>query len=188
MQRLRIGRAGRALAVALLLQAAFAPVQDSRANEPDLTERQVVAAYVYNFTKFVRWPAGSRRDTLEVVVLDDEELHGLLVSGLESKRGGGHAFRVRKSTADVYTGYPDILFFGDSGADHVAGQLNRLRGRSVLTISRGRNFMEAGGTIQLIQVDGRITFDINYASTEVESLVVSSQMLGLARKVHFQNR
>jgi hypothetical protein len=166
-----------ASAVLALMAWAFG----AHAQAPAL-EYQVKASYLYNFARFVTWPgdvfAGDGKFNLCVVgaerfgpALDafaDERVEGraILVHRLE------HAGRARAARCHM-------LFVG---AGSEAESTNAGAERGTLTIGESAGFLERGGMINLIEVRGRIRFEINQPAAARAGLVVSSRLLSLGAK------
>jgi hypothetical protein len=51
-------------------------------------------------------------------------------------------------------------------------------------VSDDSGFIEMGGMIQFVIIDGKIRFDINQTAANRSSIKMSSKLLGLARNVN----
>lgn len=150
-----------------------------------LGEYQVKAAFVYNFSKYVEWPAESfdgNGAPIVVTVLGNVPSPG----AFETIRGK----TVRTRKVEVRTvkrlddvGDTHILFVCGSEREHLGRILEFCRNRNVLSISDIEHFDQAGGAISFITVDQRVRFQINLAAARRSGLKISSQLLKLARNV-----
>jgi hypothetical protein len=75
-----------------------------------------------------------------------------------------------------------ILFLSQSEKERLPRILGTVRGVPVLTVSETRHFLEAGGMINFVHVDGRVRFEINEAAAQQGGLKISSQLLALATR------
>ena len=167
------------LAAVLLLLACRVP---ATAQEVTVTaEYRVKAAYLYNFVKFVEWPA-QQSSVLTICVAGrnpfgtvlEELVRGEVVSGrrLESRvipgpEPGCHAL------------------FVPQGANTPA-YLQAVRGQPILTIGEERGFIESGGMARFFIDGGKVRFEINPRGAEQAGLRISARLLRLARIVGAQ--
>jgi len=147
------------------------------------TEFQVKAAFLFNFVKFVEWPADTFHEGdghIRLCVLGDERLArelGRLVTG---KVVDGHALEAIRITASEHGRGCQVVFVASSqagGRDAVA----QLRGASVLTVGDSADFIRQGGMIRFFLLDNRVRFEINRAAADHCRLKISSKLLALAQ-------
>jgi hypothetical protein len=170
-----------ALAVAL---AALGPAAGGAEAEDPSLELSVKAAYVYNFTRFVSWPADSPLSNAAaffIGVLDDEPLAAAVETAVRGRTFGGRPFVVRRfPTADDVVPCP-VLYVGRRQAGNLARVRTILRGWPVLTVSDAEGFASRGGVIGLFLEDRRIRFEVAAAAARAAGLGVSSKLLRLSR-------
>lgn len=174
------GRAVAALAAALL---AFGPA--ARAQPPDPGERTLKAAFLYNFTKFVEWPApalGAAAAPFRVCVFADASFRREIDAMLAGEMVAGHALRVTTPEPSAVKGC-HIVYFGAGQTERAAEVLPVLRNAPVLTVGEGVRFLEQGGAVSFLREDNRVRFDVNKDAVDRAGLAVSSKMLRVARHV-----
>jgi hypothetical protein len=169
------------LALLLLLLAGMG-TQPCRA---DLSELQVKSAYVFNFIKFVEWPAAAVRpgDKIRLCVIGDLELQRALAS-LAGRRVGEYELHVIPrpgSNEDLNACH--VLYIGERERRRITPIIRSLGGTPTLTISDAPGFAERGGGIGLLYRDERMLFEVNLASTRKAGLQLSGQMLNLAANI-----
>ena len=141
------------------------------------------AAFIYNFSKFVHWPAATADKTLAICVLGKDPFGPALEEALLGKRVDGRELVARRLASAENAAGCNVLFVSSSEEAGVERILNALHGAPVLTIGDMDQFAERGGMINLTTQGGRIRFEINLAAIERTGLRVSSQLLKLARIV-----
>jgi hypothetical protein len=77
----------------------------------------------------------------------------------------------------------NILFISASEAGRLPGILPEARRMHVLTVSDLPHFVERGGTIGLVEEEGRIRFEVNRNAADQSHLGLSSELLKVAVKV-----
>jgi hypothetical protein len=168
--------------LAALLAAALVWAVPARAGAERATEAAVKAAFVYNFTKFIEWPAVAFAGAQAPIVLcvsSDTENMVTALSALEGKAAQGRLIAVRTGVPAHQPEGCHALFVGAEGAKAALGAAHSLQG--LLTISDARDFASAGGVIGLFAEGDRIRFEINPQAAQRAGLKVSAQLLKLAK-------
>lgn len=147
-------------------------------------EAQVKAAYVLNFAKFTEWPAAafSAGGALQICVYGNPETTAAFI-GIQGKPVQGRDVQVRLAPRSSDLATCHALYIDGSERAQSAAALKAVAGRSVLTVSDLEGFVEGGGMLQLVLVDGRIRFDANREAARGSGLQLRSQLLSLARVV-----
>ncbi len=146
-------------------------------------EYLIKAAFLYNFAKFTEWPAGSFPDSaapLDVCVFGEDPFGGALES-IAGKTIRGRRVAVHRVASSEAAAACHLLFISASEATRLAGILESLRDRPVLTIAEIPGFARSGGIINLkTNSDDRIRFEINAGTAKRVGLRLSSKLLNLA--------
>ena len=151
------------------------------------SEYEVKAAFLYNFAKFVEWPAGSftaTNNTLVVGVLGDDPFGEALDRIAQNKSAQGRRIDVRRfrTVADVGDRC-HILFVSPSEARELPRILRGLHGEPILTVSDIAGFLDHGGAINLLMEQRRVRFAVNLKAANEAGLKMSSQLLKIAKTV-----
>ncbi|MGH9449601.1 MAG: YfiR/HmsC family protein [Terriglobia bacterium] len=148
------------------------------------SEYAVKAAYLYNFSRFVRWPpADTTADFFRICVLGTDPFGRVLDRVIAGESMDGVRIVARRiSLPDEVTGCR-ILFISSSEAGKLAQILAALSNRDVLTVSDLPEFTDDGGMIGFVLEGNRVRFEVNAATAQRAGLKVSSQVLKLAVKV-----
>jgi hypothetical protein len=143
-----------------------------------LDEYQVKAAFLYNFLKFVQWPAG--QGPLTVAVLGDDPFDWRLDQVMKGRSVNGRDVVVKRiRPSDEVTAY-HLVFVSASEAPHVRDIVERAQHAPVLTVGDTDRFVVDGGMVRLF-VDGEsVRFEIHVPALEQARLKASSQLLSLA--------
>ena len=169
----------------LFLLTALLNCQPAGAQEAAPSEFQLKAAFIYNFAKFVEWPADAfpAPDAPFVMgIIGDNPFDDTLGQTVLNKQINGHPFRVIqfKTLADLKSCH--ILFVSLSERKRLAEILRPLRGASVLTVSDLDHFLPAGGMIQFLMEGKKVRFAINDVAAKEAGLRISSKLLNLAKR------
>ncbi len=159
------------LLAALLLTASGTVSADGSA------EHRIRAAYLLNFAKFVRWPAGQLRPDWTFCIVAPRSLRELYPAMLDGKSAQERRVRVAVFTDAVPEDAPcDLLYLaGDARIG--------LRGPRPLTVGDGETVAERGGMLAFVRVGDNIRFIANLKAIREAGLDVDSQLLAVAQRV-----
>jgi hypothetical protein len=142
---------------------------------------QIKAAYLFNFLKFIEWPAGALDEAIEVCFAGAPGVHKSLQSAAAEKRIGARRVAVRALAAGEGPGHCAVVYLGET-MDAGEPLLQNARSSS-LTVSDAPNFTRHGGAIQLYTEENRLRFVINVENARRAGLRISSNLLKLASNV-----
>jgi hypothetical protein len=174
VQLLRTAGAALTALAALALPASVVATEDARAD-------QIKAAYLFNFVKFVEWPAGALNEAIEICFAGAPGVHKSLQSAAGDKRIGSRRVAVRALTHGEAPGSCAVVYIAeDSATDE---QLLVQARVTSLTVSDAPNFTRRGGAIQLFTEENRLRFVVNVENARRAGLRISSNLLKLASNV-----
>ncbi|HUE35853.1 MAG TPA: YfiR family protein [Candidatus Acidoferrum sp.] len=171
----------RALFMVLLIGglAEIAPAQTGQFSEYD-----VKAAFLYNFGKFVDWPANaftSPDAPMIIGVYGENPFHDHLADIVRGKSIRGHVVVVEPVTFNTLQNC-QILFISASEQKNLTTIVRKLDGASVLTVTENSDPFASGVMINFVMQNDQIRFEINDAAARQAGLKISSKLLVLATK------
>jgi hypothetical protein len=171
----------RAAAMVLVAVAWMAGAGAAAAND---LEAEVKAAMLYNFTRFVEWPASAWKDPrapMVVGVLGSDPFGQVLEDTLRDKTyGGGRPIVVRRLKSIAEIDGCQVLFVSRSEKKRLAEVLHAPQAAGVLTVSDIEDFTRSGGVIGFQTVDHKVRFGVNLGTASKAGLTISSKLLRLA--------
>jgi hypothetical protein len=174
----------RALLIWIALLVVSAPLYVG-ADEGVASEAQMKAAFLVNFPKYVEWPASAFAQPNSPVVVaifgDDKVINEFnqMIQGGRSIEGRQIVVK-RISTEEEITSDCHILYVGASERQHIGGVLERIKGKSVLTVSEAENFLDKGGIINLMRKEQNLRLGVNLGAAGQARLRISSNLLSVA--------
>lgn len=177
--------ASRIANVAFVLTALVAGARLQAQTSPDAA--QIKAAFVYNFLKFVDWPAEafhSPQDPFVVAIVGDGDTADATERFLGAKQVGARPIIVRRLKWDQSLTGVHAVFIAERDTKRLRHVLETAATASALTIGEGEDFAEHGGVIGLVIDDRKVRFDIDTDAAQAAGLRVSSKLLALTRVVH----
>ena len=145
-------------------------------------ERAIKVAYVFNLTKYVEWPHDGKQ--LVVGFVGEGPMGEALEKMLNGKMSGTMAIRVINSPGDNVLEQCDILYVVYSSPTNVRAALDRVRGKSILTVGDTDSFAKAGGMVGLVRSGEQVQLQVNLDAVQEAHLRISSRVLDLATIVH----
>jgi hypothetical protein len=179
MRRMAI-RIGLIAALLTCSAASYAQSLDSDSSD------WVKAAFIFNFAKFVEWPAGAlgpKRSPIVVGVVGNENFASILDHVVGGKTIDSRGFLIKRMKWGREVRNCHILFIASSEESHNDELLQMLKGTSILTIGETPGFAKRGGMIDFILEDGKVRFEVNLDAAKHENLNISSRLLSLAKIV-----
>ena len=144
------------------------------------SEYQVKATFLYNFVKFIDWPATRNEGPIELCVLGKDPFGGALGRAVEGKTVNGRPLVIRR-IGEIAAGRScHVLFVSAPEAGRVSEIIKAIRGRNILTVSDVDRFCERGGIITFLMEGQRVRFRINPKMAASAGLKISSKLLQLA--------
>ena len=146
------------------------------------SEYEVKAAFLFNFTKFIEWPAGrlGKGETIVIGIVGQDPFGRVIDDIVQGKSIDGHSIAVRRLKWADDLGNCHLLFVPAGEAD--GGRLAKLTSRSVVVVGETPGFTRKGGTINFVIDGGRVRFEINGNAAKASGVVISSKLLGLAKR------
>jgi hypothetical protein len=180
LRRLLIGTA-----VVVISGLPFA-VSSSGGERPKPSESQVQVAYLYNFGKFVQWPAdaaGTKSGLFNICVYGQDPFGSTLYATAADGTIGGKRV-VAKRIVDAHEAVScQILFISSSEDTRLNKILDVLNKAAVLTVSDIPQFSQRGGMIQFILEGNRVRFEVDLTATQSAGLTLGSELLRVAAAV-----
>jgi hypothetical protein len=173
----RAGRTARLLLAASLVCAPDAGAQSS-------AEYDVKAAYLYNFAKFVEWPAESFPSAdapFAICVLGQDPFGRALDDIVEGERIQERPIVVRRLKAWDGAELCHILFVSTSVQEDFEQLLGGHTFRRTLTVGDVPQFLTAGGHISFFIEGSSVRFSIHRSNVARTDLQISSRLMRVAR-------
>lgn len=168
---------------AILVIAPFTHVR--AAGEAD-KEYLVKAAFLYNFIKFVEWPAPlavSKQSSVNVCIVGSNPFGTAANDVFRKASTGTLTFNVVEKSWKGDASGCHMLFIGRSESAHAGEIIAALKSQPVLTVSEIENFARDGGMIGFVMQDKKVKIIVNTVTATAAGLRVDAQLLEIALSV-----
>lgn len=155
--------------------------------KPVSKEYQIKAAFLYNFSQFVEWPAGafpSAHSPLVIGVIGADPFGSYLDDVVRGETVNSHPLVVQRFRRVEEIKTCHVLFVSQSEANQVEQVLSHVRGRNILTVGDFEGFATRGGMIRFVTENKKIRFRINVRVARAAKLIISSKLLRAAEIVN----
>lgn len=147
------------------------------------SEYKLRAAYLYNFSKFIRWPESAFRNKESALVI------GLLGADapmeiaelLNSRTIGSRPIQVRQYQTGESIDGCHLLYLQSNR--NWKPLLKELKSSRVITVGDTPSFADDGGAIQLLTIRKRLRFIINLKAPGFADVDIDSRLLSLALEI-----
>jgi hypothetical protein len=151
--------------------------------EAALTEYQVKALFLMNFTKYVDWPASAFAGTntpITIGVYGENHFGDDLQKVVAGRNINGRSIVIRQITSTNDLAGCQVLFISRSAEKTEGEILVEIKTLPVLTVGETGQFIEQGGIINFAMKDGKIRLEINLEAARLANLQISSKLLSVA--------
>jgi hypothetical protein len=158
-------------------------IRGAGADAPTLSETQVKALFIFNFTKYVEWPESafaSPAAPLTIGLLGGGDLAEPLRALVAGKTCNGRPIMIEDNLTAGKATNCHILFLSAAQQKDLPALLSALRGQPVLAVGENEKFTRLGGIVNFGRRDSKVRLEINTASAGEARLKISAKLLGVA--------
>lgn len=151
--------------------------------EAAFTEYQVKALFLFNFVKYVDWPAETFPTTnapITIGVLGKDNFGTDLQHAVEGKSINGRAILIQHVTTDTKMAGCQILFISASEKADLDEILAKTGALPILTVGEQEQFLAKGGIINFTLKDEQVRLEINLDAARLAKVRISSKLLAVA--------
>lgn len=169
-------------ALALLCMPMLAQAADSAA----ALEYKVKAGYLFNFARFIEWPAAclpASDSPFVIGIIDDSEALPVVRSLLEGKKVDGHPVQIKALNANQIGRDIHILLVTRAAGKSPEEIRTAMDGAFTLLVGETEDFAERGGMVGFTREEDRIRISLNLDRATEAGLRVSSKLSSVAKMV-----
>jgi len=171
----------------LLVTAALAFLlpQAAEAAGRATSEYDLKAAFLFNFTHFVQWPADllPANKPLTIGILGEDPFGGSLDEMVSNETVEGHKLLVRRLPSADRADSCHIVFISSKEATRLERAKTPFKGRGVLTVGESKDFAQRSGIIGFVVAERRLQLVVNLSAANAAGLTISSKLLRQSRIV-----
>ena len=149
-------------------------------------EYDVKAAFLFNFVKFVDWPEDVFQNSASPFIISvlGRDPFGKALDSFKGKTINGRNLVMKRADSLDELEKSHVIFICASERDNLPQILRTAEKWHALTVGDTKGFIQSGGIINLVVIDGKIGFEINVSAAEKANLKISSKLLKLGKSVY----
>jgi len=167
------------LLAALLLNLTV-PCAEVSAQPAKPSQSEVQAVYLFDFAKFVRWPAELPAGSLDICIAGQPAYVDSLKKIVAGESIDGHPLGVRLLQHPGDEAGCDVLFIGAAAKERLDSLIAATASKPVLTVSDIPGFLDRGGMIQFVLIENRVRFSVDLGPVTRGGISLSSELLKVA--------
>jgi hypothetical protein len=164
---------------------------DTFAAEPESREYIIKAGFIYNFTKFIQWPAEInsqiKKNGTNLCIAGNDPFGSILENTAEKLLQKGKVLKIKRGISLSNISQCSILFISQSEKSRIDKIVTYANTFPVLLIGDTPGYAEGGVGINFFIRNNKIHFEINKKAAALSGLKISSELLDLARIVEGSN-
>ncbi len=149
-------------------------------------EYDVKAAFLFNFVKFVDWPEDVFQSSTSPFIISilGTDSFGKALDSFKGKTINGRNLVIKRADSLNELERSHVIFICASERENLSQILGTAEKWHALTVGDTKGFIQSGGIINLVIIDGKIGFEINVAAAEKADLKISSKLLKLVKALY----
>lgn len=151
----------------------------SAATQPEETEPNLKAAYIYNFTRYISWEAGREAEDFVIGEMGYSALDSALGTIARNYLVNNRRIVLRHYSRPENIDYCQVLFIPAKCGFPLHSILSRLE-KGVLTVGERKGLAREGVALNFVLVNEKLKFEANEKAINNMGLRASSQLLKLA--------
>jgi hypothetical protein len=179
--------ARRQISPLLMLLLILTPTGKSFAADPQtLSEYQIKAGFLFNFTRFVVWPESAfvtATSPILACVAGETPLTDLVTDVAVGKVVNGRAVSIKRVKVSDDLRRCNLLFISAAEERRTPEILASLKKTNTLTVSETPGFAQAGGMINFSIQENKVKLELNLDAATRAGLKVNSKLIAVSRLV-----
>lgn len=132
--------------------------------------------FIYSFTKYIQWPEASNQGDFEIHILGESPLYDDLKTMAQLKKVGDRTIKLVKINSPAEIKKCNILFVPADKSDKLQEVLQKVNTQSILVITEQPGLGAQGSCVNFITKDNKLTFELNQAALNKQSLKASVEI------------
>lgn len=142
------------------------------------TYEELQAVYIYNFAKYIQWPA--ENPVFVIAVYGGEsKFSDILVEILQNKKIRGHEIQIKNMEKPEEMKLAQIIYVSASGSRELSDILEAVKDHNVLLVTE-KDLIKKGAMISFLMVNNKLRFKINKEALDAAGMQASEGLLNLA--------
>ncbi|MCW3102377.1 MAG: hypothetical protein JWO09_817 [Bacteroidetes bacterium] len=155
-----------------------------RLDQSEEAGARIKAIYIYNFTKYIEWPAEYKEGNFVIGVYGTSiPLLNELNKMAASKTVGSQKMEIKNLTSAAEAAQCHIVYILADNSSQLADVVGKIKGKSTLIVTDKAGMAKLGAGINFSVVENKQKIELNRANIEKYKLKVASTLVEMAVQV-----
>jgi len=141
---------------------------------------EVYSMMVFNFVKYVQWPAGDNSKEFVIGVVGNNEMYNTLTTWYGGKAKGAKTYVIKKFNNAAEVTDCQVVFIDRSKSGEFDAVNNKVKGKGTLVVTDRSGLGSRGSCINFKTVDEKLRFELNQQAIEASNLKVAGALTSMA--------
>ena len=141
---------------------------------------EVYSMMVFNFVKYIQWPAGDNSKEFVIGVVGNTEIYNTLTTWYAGKPKGAKTYVIKKFNNASEVTDCQVIFIDKTKSNEFDAVNNKVRGKGTLVVTDRAGLGSRGSCINFKTVDEKLRFELNQQAMEASNLKVAGALSSMA--------
>jgi hypothetical protein len=141
---------------------------------------EVYSMMVFNFVKYVQWPAGDNSKEFIIGVVGNNDIYNTLTAWYGGKAKGAKTYVIKKFKNASEVTDCQVVFIDSSKSNEFDAINSQVAGKSTLVVTNRNGLGSKGSCINFKTVDDKLRFELNQHAIEASNLKVAGALTSMA--------
>jgi hypothetical protein len=141
---------------------------------------EVYSMMVFNFVKYVQWPADDNNKEFVIGVVGNNEIYNTLNTWYGGKAKGAKTYIIKKFNSSAEVTDCQVIFIDKSKSNEFDAVNNKVKGKGTLVVTDRNGLGSKGSCINFKMVDTKLRFELNQQAIEASNLKVAGALTSMA--------
>jgi len=146
----------------------------------DRPMHEVYSMMVFNFVKYVQWPAGDNSKEFVIGVVGNNDIYNTLNTWYAGKAKGTKTYVIKKFNNAAEVTDCQVVFIDRSKSGEFEAVNNKVKGKGTLVVTDRNGLGSKGSCINFKTVDDKLRFELNQQAIEASNLKVAGALTSMA--------
>lgn len=137
------------------------------------------AAFMYNFTMLVNWPASSQSGDFVIAVFGNSPINKELEEMAKQKKAGSQTIVVKKVASVGEIGNAQMVFVPNEQKSKIPDVVAKTASNPTLVVTESEGAASNGSIINFTLVDQKLRFELNEAKASAKGLKLAANLVKL---------
>ena len=141
---------------------------------------EVYSMMVFNFVKYVQWPADDSNKEFVIGVVGNNDIFKTLNTWYAGKAKGAKTYVIKKFNNASEVTDCQVIFIDRSKSGEFDAVNNKVKGKGTLVVTDRNGLGSKGSCINFKTVDDKLRFELNQQAIEASNLKVAGALTSMA--------